>query len=155
MMESVRYIALLIADDQTLAGLAGKAAEECRNEFDLTVLDGVEAALAWLGSGASESAPMPNIVLIDLKLPKLDGLAVIRTIRKHSALRDIPITVFSTEYTQEEVLMSYQAGANSFVAKPTDSTQFRELFREQMAYWMGSQAREASVVQKNDASGRI
>ena len=154
-MESVRYNALLIADDQSLTGLAGNAAEECRKEFDLTVLEGVEAALAWLNSGASESAPIPNIILIDLKLPKLDGLAVIRTIRKHPVLRDIPITVFSTEYTQEEVLMSYQAGANSFVAKPTDSAQFKELFREQMAYWMGSQARDASVIQKNDVSGKI
>jgi len=154
-MASIRYGALLISDDPLLTGLARSAADECRNELDLTVIEGVDAALAWLSSGDAEKEPLPNIILSDLKLPKLDGLAVIRTIRKHPALRDIPITVFSTEYTQEEVLMSYQAGANSFVAKPADSVQFRDLFREQLAYWMGSQQRDKPTASKEDIAGRI
>lgn len=135
------YKMLLIEDDLSAIGLARRAAVESFPKLDLTVLESVDAALNWLDE-VTKKKHMPHIILLDLKLPKLDGLAVLRRLRMHTSLRDIPIVVFSSEYIQSDVLMSYQVGANSFVAKPTDIAQFTEFFREQLAYWLQPRQRE-------------
>lgn len=124
------------------ADLARRAAAEFCPEADLTVVGGGDAVLDWLNDSIAKKEQMPHIILIDLNLPKLDGLAVLRTLRKHDAMRDIPIVAFSADYTQPDILMSYQIGANSFVAKPADLEQFAGFFREQLAYWMQPRQRE-------------
>lgn len=149
------YSALLVEDDPVVIEMAHIAAAEFFHELNLTVLEGVDAALDWLSGSIAKKERMPHIILLDLKLPKLDGLAILRTLRNYPAIRDIPIVVFSTEHTQDEVLMSYQVGANSFVAKPADHEQFGKLFREQMAYWMGRHPRNMSIAARGDAAGRI
>ena len=132
---------LLIEDDLSAIDLARRAAVESFPELELTVLEGADAVLNWLG-GVIKKKHMPHIIFLDLKLPKLDGLAVLRRLRMHASMRDIPIVVFSSEYIQSDVLMSYQVGANSFVAKPTDLAQFTEFLREQLAYWLQPRQRE-------------
>lgn len=133
---------LLVEDDLLTTDLARCAAAESCPEINLTVVGGGDAVLDWLSDSVAKKEQMPHIILMDLKLPKLEGLAVLRTLRKHDAMRDIPIVAFSAEYTQADVLMSYQVGVNSFVAKPTDLAQFTEFFREQLAYWMQPRQRE-------------
>ena len=135
-MDSARYNVLLVEDDLSAIDLARCAAVESCPEIDLTVIEGGDAVLDWLNSKVAGNEQMPHIILLDLKLPKLDGLAVLRTLRKHEAMRDVPIVAFSAEYTQPDVLMSYQVGANTFVAKPADIAQFTEFFREQLSYWL-------------------
>ena len=98
---------------------------------------------------------MPHIILLDLKLPKLDGLAVLRKLRGYAATSEIPIVVFSAQYTQDDVLMSYRAGANSFVAKPTDLAGYAEFFRERLAYWMHPQQRRLTFPTKDGSAERI
>ena len=154
-MESNRYCALLIEDDPLAIDMARNAAAEFGHDLDLTVLEGVDAALAWLKGGVTNKGQLPYIILMDLKLPKLDGLGLLRTMRNYPAMRDIPIIVFSPEHTQADVLLSYQVGANSFVAKPADHVQFSELFREQMAYWMRPHQGKMPVAAMGDAAGRI
>ncbi len=149
------YSALLVEDDPLVIDIARSAAAEFCHELDLTFQGGVDAALGWLSGRVAKNEQMPHIILMDMNLPKLDGLAALRTMRMYPAMRDIPIVVFSTEYTQDEVLMSYQAGANSFVAKPTDHVQFGELFREQLAYWTRTYQRKIPIAAKGDAAGRI
>ena len=114
--------------------LARQAATACR--FNLHVVEDADAALDWLM--ITSPALLPLLVVLDLKLPKLNGLAVLRKLRLNPATREIPVLVYSTEFTQAEVLMSYQAGANSFVAKPIDEHQFTELFTAHLAYWLTS-----------------
>jgi CheY-like chemotaxis protein len=133
---------LLVEDDLPSAELARCAAAECCPEIDLVVVSVGDAVLDWLNDSVAKKERMPHIILMDLKLPKLDGLAVLRKLRMHAATRDLPIIAFSAEYTQADVLMSYQVGANSFVAKPADLAQFTGFFREQMAYWMQPRQRE-------------
>lgn len=154
-MESTRYGVLLVEDDPLVIEMARNAAAEFCYELDLTVLEGVDAALDWLKSGAANKEQLPHIILMDLKLPKLDGLGLLRTIRNYPAMRDIPIVVFSPEHTQADVLMSYQVGANSFVAKPADHVQFSELFREQLAYWMRPHQSKMPIATTVDAARRI
>jgi CheY-like chemotaxis protein len=149
------YSALLIEDDPLVIELARIAAAESFHELDLTVLEGVDAALDWLNGCIAKNERMPQIILMDLKLPKLEGLAVLRTMRNYPAIRDVPIVVFSTEHTQDEVLMSYQVGANSFVAKPADQEQFSELLREQLAYWIEHHMHNNPVAAKGEVAGRI
>lgn len=154
-LNSTPYSALLVEDDPLAIDMARVAVAESCPELDLTVLPGVDAALAWLRGGGASNERMPHIILIDLKLPKLDGLALLRTMRNHPAMDDIPIVVYSTEHTAADVVLSYQVGANCFVAKPTDPTQFGDLFREQLAYWMGHPANNISAAAIGDAAGRI
>lgn len=154
-MKLSRYSALLVEDDPLVIDFARNAVAESCFKLDLIVMEDVDAALDWLADSIFKSDCFTHIVLLNMKFPKLDGLAMLRTIRNHPAMRDVPIVVFSTEYTQADVLMSYQAGANSFVAKPADQAQFGELFREQLAYWMRPRQRKMSVATNGDAAGRI
>ncbi len=139
---------LLVEDDLPSADMARRAAAEFCPEIDLIVVGGGDAVLDCLNDSIAKKEPMPHIILIDLNLPKLDGLAVLRTLRKHDAMRDIPIVAFSADYTQPDVLMSYQVGANSFVAKPADLEQFTGFFREQLAYWMQPRQRELAFTMR-------
>lgn len=153
-MNTGRYSVLLVEDDLLTTDLARRAAAESCPEIDLTVVGGGDAVLDWLSDSVAKKEQMPHIILMDLKLPKLEGLAVLRTLRKHDAMRDIPIVAFSAEYTQADVLMSYQVGANSFVAKPADLAQFTGFFREQLAYWMQPRQRELAFAAGRGATGR-
>jgi two-component system response regulator len=127
---------LLVNDDLFEIDMARRAAVEARSKICLTVAKGADAVLNWFGAGVAKKEQMPHLILMDLKLPNLDGLAALRKLRAHASTRDIPIVVFSTQYTQDEVVMSYRAGANSFVAKPADFAGLTEFFLERLNYWM-------------------
>lgn len=150
-----RYNVLLVEDDLLAADLAHRAAVEFCPEINLTVVGGGDAVLDWLSDGIAKKEQMPHIILMDMNLPKLDGLAVLRKLRMHAATRDIPIVAFSAEYTQADVLMSYQVGANSFVAKPVDLAQFAGFFCEQLSYWMQPRQRELGFAAGKSATGQF
>ena len=151
-MSKGRYSVLLVEDDLLSADLARSAAVGCCPEIDLTVVGGGDTVLDWLSGSVAKKERMPHIILIDLRLPKLEGLAVLRKLRMHPATRDMPIVAFSAEHTQADVLMSYQVGANTFVSKPVDLEQFTQFFREQMAYWMQPRQRELALASGQGAS---
>ena len=154
-MDTGRYNVLLVDDDLVQIDLARRAAAKSCPEINLTAVGGGEAVLDWLNASVEKKEQMPHIILLDLKLPKLDGLAVLRKLRGYAASCDIPILVFSAEYTQADVLMSYKAGANSFVAKPTDMVRFAEFFRERLAYWMHPHQRKLIFAAKDGATEQI
>jgi len=132
---------LLIEDDPVEVELAQSAAATY-GALDLTVMADGDAALAWIASRIAAQLPLPCIIVMDLKLPKLIGLASLRTFRMDPATHNIPIVVFSAEYTQADVQMSYQVGANSFVGKPVDQQQFSDFLCEQLSYWLQPRNRE-------------
>jgi two-component system, response regulator len=154
-VDSGRYNVLLVDDDLVQIDLARRVAVESCPEIELTAVAGGDAVLDWFSSSVRKKEQMPHIILLDLKLPKLDGLAVLRKLRGYAATCEIPIVVFSAEYTQADVLMSYKAGANSFVAKPTDLAGYAEFFRERLAYWMHPQQRKLNFSAKAGATERI
>ena len=139
---------LLIEDDPSTVELVRSATVGSCPELDLTVVDGGDAVLAWLNDSVAKKERMPHLILLDLKLPKLDGLAVLRKLRLHSATRDVPIVAFSAEHTQADILMSYQVGANSFVAKPADQQEFTVSLRDQLAHWLQPRQRELVLASK-------
>lgn len=138
----VRPTVLMVEHDPSEIELAQRAAKACGHEFALVALQDADAALDWLSD--DESSVLPHLIMINLRLPKLDGLAVLRKLRIDAVTRAIPILVFSEEYTQADVLMSYQVGANSFVAKPGDLQQFIGFFCEQLPYWLEPRQRKLS-----------
>lgn len=154
-MDTGRYNVLLVDDDLVQIDLARRSVAESCPEIDLAAVGGGDAVLDWFNASIEKKEQVPHIILLDLKLPKLDGLAVLRKLRGYAATCDIPIVVFSAEYTQADVLMIYKAGANSFVAKPTDLVRFAEFFRECLAYWMHPHQRKLIFAAKDGATERI
>lgn len=135
-MNETRCNVLLVNDDLFEIDMARRAAVESRATICLSVAKGGDAVVNWFGSGVVKNEQIPHLILLDLKLPGLDGLEALRKLRGHAATRDIPIVVFSAQYTQADVLKSYSAGANSFVPKPANYEQLTEFFRERLEYWM-------------------
>jgi two-component system, response regulator len=154
-MDAERYNVLLVDDDQAQVELALRAVSESCPEIELTIVGGGDAVLDWFSSSVRNNERKPDLILLDLKLPKLEGLAVLRKLRSQAAAGDIPIVVFSTEHTQADVQMSYRAGANSFVAKPTNLAEFTECFRERLAYWMSHDQLEQIRSAKDAAADQV
>lgn len=105
----------------------------------LVIHDGAEALdyLYGLGSYAGHGLNhMPRIILLDLKLPKLDGLELLRRIRAHERTQLLPIVVFTSSQEEKDLLDSYKFGANSFIRKPVDSEQFMQVIEQLGRYWL-------------------
>ena len=139
MMKTERVI-LLVEDNPDDVELTRLALEE-NNLANKVVIaqDGAEALhylLDW--SDQETSAPtQPVLVLLDLKLPKVDGLEVLRTIRADERTHLLPVVILTTSNEEHDLLASYDLGANSYVRKPVDFNQFVEAVREMGLYWLG------------------
>jgi CheY-like chemotaxis protein len=153
-VDTGRYNVLLLDDDLDQIDLARRAAVESFRDIELIAVTSGDGVLDWLRTVVRNNEQLPHIILLDLKLPKLDNLAVLRKLRNDASTSEIPIMVCSAEYTQEDILTSYKAGANTFVAKPTDSVQCAELLRERLAYWMHPQHKLYSSA-KDGVTGQI
>jgi CheY-like chemotaxis protein len=101
--------------------------------------DGVEALALLCGSGApgpGHPAPRPRVILLDLKLPRLDGLEVLRRLKSDPRTRAIPVVVLTSSDEDQDILESYRLGANSYVVKPVDFERFTEAMRQIGLYWL-------------------
>ncbi len=108
------------------------------NEISV-VRDGEEALQYLFGEGKysdRDTSRLPAIVLLDLKLPKIDGLEVLRRVRADERTRTLPVVVLTSSDEEADVIESYQLGANSYVRKPVDFDQFRKAVRELHLYWI-------------------
>ncbi len=79
--------------------------------------------------------PLPNLILLDLRLPKVDGLTVLKTIKESERLSLIPTVVFTSSEAENDINLAYKYHANSFVVKPLDATRFKTLMQEIENYW--------------------
>jgi len=103
------------------------------------VQDGAEAVdfLFCTGQYASRSlANGPKVILLDLKLPKVDGLEVLRRVKADARLRVIPVVVLTSSREESDLVESYKLGANSYIVKPVDFQQFTEAVRQVGLYWV-------------------
>ncbi len=98
--------------------------------------DGAEALDYLLGSGHSGELLQPHFVLLDLKLPKVDGLDVLRRLRADARTRLLPVVVLSSSKERRDLISSYELGANSYVRKPVDFAEFLEAARQLGRYWL-------------------
>jgi CheY-like chemotaxis protein len=144
-VKAIQPIVLLVEDDPSAIAFAQEAAELCQSAINFIVVEDSVEALAWLSRTQKENGRLPGLILLDLKLPKLSGLAVLRKLRLDSNTEDIPIIVFSELSEQPDVLLSYQIGANSFVSKPTDIEQYRVLLNELASYWLRPRQHQTGI----------
>lgn len=135
-MERKQKTILLVENNLAEVELARQACASCAEPLQLIVVEDHIQALEWFAARKSKKSPLPGLILLDLKLPKLLGLAVLRHLRMDNTIRDLPIIVYSTFHEPTDVVLSYQVGANSFVNKPVDLDSFITLLDELSAYWL-------------------
>lgn len=118
-------------DDQTLA-LRALDRAKVANEV-VVVNDGVEALDYLMGPAAK---PLPAVVLLDLKLPKIDGLEVLKRIRAEPRTARVPVVILTASSEERDLVVGYDLGANSYIRKPVDFLQFAEAIRQLGIYWL-------------------
>jgi two-component system response regulator len=132
-------VILLVEDNPRDEALTLRALKKSNIINDLMVArDGVEALDYLFGTGAHADDPpgMPQLVLLDLKLPRVDGLEVLRRIRADVRTKRLPVVIFTSSSEEEDMIKSYDLGANSYVRKPVESGQFAEATKQLGLYWL-------------------
>jgi len=133
-------IILLVEDNDDDIELTLRAFDRSRVANEIVLArDGEEAIDYLFASGAHadrDPEAEPEVVLLDLKLPKLDGLGVLRRMRTDERTRRLPVVVLTSSNEEQDVISSYDLGANSFVQKPVDFAQFVEAARQLGLYWL-------------------
>lgn len=129
---------LLIEDSRADVKIITRALAEGKVPHRLTVLNDGRKALDYfkkLEAPDADEALQPDLVLLDLNLPGLDGCQVLTEIKTHPWLRALPVVVLTTSRRDEDVLQTYQAGANSFIQKPSEYPRYRDLVKTLHTYW--------------------
>lgn len=131
---------LLVEDNADDEALTLRALKKVVLNHDIIIArDGVEAIEIVLGKGeTADGQPWqkPQLILLDLKLPKVDGLEVLRRLRSHDETRPIPVVVFTSSSEERDILQSYCLGANSYIRKPVEFSQFCDAVRQISEYWL-------------------
>ncbi len=126
-------------DDETLTRRALNRAPLSNLQI-VVARDGVEALALLLGDSERQVVPMslPDLVLLDLKMPRLSGLDVLERLRRHPRTRCLPIVIFTSSSEERDLRRSYELGANAYVRKPVDFTQFSEAVSSLGRFWLGT-----------------
>src|SRR3990172_8068697 len=131
---------LLVEDNPDDQELIQMALDESHIANELVIVsDGAQALDYLLGSGKSEVrdlVPLPQVILLDLKLPKVSGLEVLRRLRSEPRTALVPVVILTTSSEQEDMLSSYALHANSYTRKPVDFGQFAEAVKQLGLYWL-------------------
>ena len=139
MPDSKRIQILLVEDDPDDVLLASEGLRMLKIENDLHLaMDGEEAMDFFLRRGRFEDAPVPDLVLLDLNLPKKDGREVLAEIKADSDLCRIPVIVLTTSAAEHDVLGAYDKHVNAYIRKPVGFTALLGVFRTIEEFWIGS-----------------
>ena len=133
-------VILLVEDNPSDIELTKRALKKSRITNQLIVAeDGQEALDLLFGTGpyaGRERAPLPTLILLDLKLPRVDGHEVLRQIRSHPRTKRLPVVILTTSAEEQDVAKSYDLSANSYIRKPVDFAQFTEAIAHLGLYWL-------------------
>ena len=128
---------VLIEDSAADEALALRALKRSGITNPVVVLrDGAAAVEYFLGEERQGQASSPHVVLLDLKLPKLDGFEVLRRLRQDPRTRMLPVVVLSSSDEQRDLVEAYRLGVNSYIRKPVDFAQHAETVRQVAHYWL-------------------
>lgn len=127
---------LLVEDNPADVLLMEEALHEAGSCNNLHVVNDGEEAMAFLrGQGVYAAALRPDLVMLDLNLPKKDGREVLKEMKEDSCLSSIPVIIISTSQSEEEILNSYRLHANCFISKPVDLNHFIEIVQAIDSFW--------------------
>jgi two-component system response regulator len=131
---------LLVEDNPKDVELTKRALEKSNVSNEIKVVeDGVEALKFFFGEDGKSGCAgeeCPVVVLLDLKLPKVDGLEVLRRMRDNEKTKRIPVVVLTSSNEESDIIASYDLGANSFVRKPVKFAEFAEAIKQLGLYWL-------------------
>ena len=128
---------LLIEDNPGDARLTREALRDARVRNSLHVaVDGVEARAVLRRQGKHSAVPTPDLILLDLNLPKKDGREVLEEIKQDDQLRHIPVVILTTSQAERDIAESYRLRANAFVTKPVDLEQFLTVVQSIEHFWL-------------------
>jgi len=128
---------LLVEDNPDDEALTLRALKKNNISNEVVVArDGAEALDLLSSKGDGNGSTLPAIVLLDLKLPKVDGLEVLRRVRADPRTRLLPVVILTTSKEEQDLTNGYQFGANSYIRKPVDFAQFTEAVRQLGLYWL-------------------
>ena len=127
---------LLVEDNPGDVRLTREALKDAKVLNEIYVArDGVEAMQFVHNEGSFANAPMPDIILLDLNLPKKDGREVLAEIKKDPKLRHIPIVILTTSKADEDIIRTYDLHANAYITKPVDLNRFVEIMHALEQFW--------------------
>jgi two-component system, response regulator len=130
---------LLVEDNPDDEALTLRALKKNKIANEVVIAhDGAEALDYLFGSGLYGTRPksMPQVILLDLKLPRIDGLEVLRQLRTNEFTRLLPVVILTSSNQEQDLVSSYGLGANSYVRKPIDFNQFVDAVRQLGLYWL-------------------
>ena len=128
---------LLVEDNKGDVGLIEEVFEEAKIRNRLHVAeDGEEAILFLHGEGKFSGSPRPDIILLDLNLPKKDGREVLREIKEDHNLKNIPVVILTTSGAEKDIFRAYELHANAYVTKPLDFDQFIRVVDSIVNFWL-------------------
>lgn len=125
---------LLVEDNPMDVDLALRAFRRRRLTNPIEIARDGEEALAWIARWEA-GEPQPAVILLDLKLPRVDGLEVLRQLKAHPKFRRIPVVVLTTSAENEDVSRAYELGVNSYIVKPVNFDKFMEVASQIELYW--------------------
>jgi two-component system, chemotaxis family, response regulator Rcp1 len=128
---------LLVEDSPSDTELTIEALTEAKVTNHLTrVEDGVEALKLLNRQAPYADAPRPDLIMLDLNLPRKDGRQVLQEIKNHPNLKTIPVVVLTTSRAEQDVLLSYESNANCYITKPVDFQQFLHVIKSIEQFWL-------------------
>jgi len=133
-MTTTRSI-LLVEDNPMDVDLTLRAFRERKLANPIEVARDGEEALAWIPRWEA-GEPRPVVILLDVNLPKVGGLEVLRQLKSHPVLRTIPVVMLTTSSMSQDVQTAYECGANSYIVKPVDFDKFMEVAAQIELYWV-------------------
>jgi len=137
MPESKPIEILLIEDNAGDARLAREALRDAKVRNNLSwVSDGVEALAFLRHQGKYTQSPRPDLILLDLNLPRKDGREVLTEIKADEKLKRIPVVILTTSQAEEDILKAYHLNANCYISKPVDLDQFMKVVKTIEDFWL-------------------
>jgi CheY-like chemotaxis protein len=138
MMIGKSFEILLVEDNEGDVGLIEEvfAKSKIRNSLHVAE-DGEEAVLYLHSEGKFSGSPRPDLIILDLNLPKKDGREVLRDIKKDENLHNIPVIILTTSTAERDILRAYELHANAYVIKPLDFYQFIKVVGSIVNFWLG------------------
>ncbi|MEM7018497.1 MAG: response regulator [Pseudomonadota bacterium] len=134
------FTILLVEDNPAHAELIKRSFEDHNLPNKIYHVSDGEASLDYLLRRGSyidpEVSPRPHVILLDLRLPKVDGIEVLRTIKNDDTLCHLPVVILTTSAADQDVMKAYDHHANSYLVKPVDYTQFNQLMNDLGVYWL-------------------
>ena len=139
-MKGEPIVILLVEDDEAHAEIVRRSFKDYRMANRLIHVTDGQAALDYLyqrdGFSDPAKSPRPGVILLDLRLPKVDGMKVLEVIKRDPKLRAIPVVILTTSKAEADVIKAYDQYANSYLVKPVDFTQFNQLMEAFGYYWL-------------------